>query len=232
MRTRAYKYQFHISVVIGIITLSGCAKVVDENLDFSNQIPNTGILETNPQNYPEGFGVDLDTDSISSLDEHPTFKYDLKMVAWRIQDPITGVAGGRPVVFLWGNESTSTKAIGLNVSEFAGIGLGSEGFAEFKYITKAMENSLKADSKLPINPNDTILYPWKDGYIQMKEATLLSACQALVIGDKVVRLTESSSPVWLIKTSNGSYFKWQQIERQGGGHVPIRWYRFKRSEMD
>lgn len=215
-----------------LISLSSCDKVLDENSFFTDQIPATGILETKPQNYPKGFGVDFESDSIVSLDEKPHFKYDLKMLAWRIQDPVTGVAGGRPVVFLWGNSSTPTKAVALNVSEFAGIGLGPEGFAQFKYVSKAMKDSLKADLNLPINPNDSILYPWKNGFLQMSEATLLGAYQSLVIGDKVVRLAETVSPVWLIKTSDGNYFKWQHIERQGGGHVPIRWYRFKPYEID
>jgi len=47
-----------------------------------------------------------------------------------------------------------------------------------------------------------------------------------------VRLAEANSPVWLIRTAEGNYFKWQHIERQGGGHVPIRWYRFKPNEID
>ena len=232
MKPKAYKYQYYIFITLGAIVLSGCAKVIDENSFFTDQIPSTGILETKPQNYPAGYGVDFETDSIVSLDQYPNFRYDLKELAWRIQDPVTGVAGGRPVIFLWGNVSTTTKAMALNVSAFAGIGLGAEGFAEFKYVTKAMEDSLKADGNLPMDPNDTILYPWKNGFIQMSEATLLSAYQALVIGDKVVRLAEADSPVWLIKTSDGNYFKWQHVERQGGGHVPIRWYRFKSYEMD
>src|ERR1035437_6161783 len=120
---KVLKYKF-LLILIGAIFLSGCAKVLDEDSFFTDQIPSTGILETKPQNYPEGFGVDFETDSIVSLDEHPHFNYDMKMLAWRIQDPITGVAGGRPVVFLWGNDSTRTKAVALNVSEFAGIGLG------------------------------------------------------------------------------------------------------------
>jgi len=229
---KAFKYQFHLSIVTGIIFLSGCAAVMDENSFFTDQIPSTGILETKPQNYPAGFGVDFETDSIVSLDEYPHFKYDLKMLAWRIQDPVTSAYGGRPVVFLWGNDSTPTKAVALNVSEFAGIGLGAEGFAEFKFVTKIMTDSLKADHVLPINPGDSITYPWKDGFIQMSEATLLSAYQVLVIGDKVVRLAEKDSPVWLIRTAEGNYFKWQHIERQGGGHVPIRWYQFKPNEID
>ena len=228
----ALKYRFCLSIVLGVILFSGCKDVIDENSFFTDQIPNTGILETKPQNYPAGFGVDFESDSIVSLDEYPNFKYDLRMLAWRIQDPVTTAYGGRPVVFLWGNESTPTKALALNVSAFAGIGLGEEGFAEFNYVTRAMKDSLKADNKLPIDPNDTLLYPWKDGFIQMSEATLLSAYQALVIGDKVVRLAEADSPVWLIRTAEGNYFKWQHIERQGGGHVPIRWYRFKPFEMD
>ena len=224
--------KIQLFVALGAILLSGCAKVLDEDSFFTDQIPSTGILETKPQNYPEGFGVDFETDSIASLDEHPDFKYDLKMLAWRIQDPITSAYGGRPVVFLWGNDSTRTKAMALNVSEFAGIGLGAEGFAEFKFVTKIMTDSPKADHVMPINPNDTILYPWKNGFIQMSEAALLSAYQALIIGDKVVRLAEANSPVWLIRTAEGNYFKWQHIERQGGGHVPIRWYRFKPNEID
>jgi len=232
MKTIAFKYRFHLCIFLGVILFSGCKNVMDENSFFTDQVPNTGVLETKPQNYPAGFGVDFETDSIVSLDQYPNFNYDLKELAWRIQDPVTGDAGGRPVVFLWGDESTKSKAMALNVSEFAGIGLGEEGFAQFKYVTKAMEDSLRADAKLPINPNDTLLYPWKDGFIQMSEATLLSAYQALVIGDKVVRLAEVDSPVWLIRTSDGNYFKWQHIERQGGGHVPIRWYRFKPFEMD
>jgi hypothetical protein len=205
---------------------------MDANSFFTDQIPSTGILETKPQNYPAGYGVDFESDSIVSLDQFPNFKYDLKMLAWRIQDPVTGGYGGRPVVFLWGNTSTPTRALALNVSSFAGVKLGAEGFAEFKYVTRAMEDSLRADNPLPIDPNDTTLYPWKDGFIQMSEALLLNAYQSLVIGDKVVRLAEAESPVWLIRTSDGNYFKWQHIERQGGGHVPIRWYRFKAFEVD
>ncbi|MFT3753094.1 MAG: hypothetical protein QM800_09530 [Paludibacter sp.] len=230
--TKLYIRRIAFLLVGTAVLVSGCKDVMDENSFFTDQIPSTGILETKPQNYPEGFGVDFETDSIVSLDEYPNFKYDLKMLAWRIQDPVTGAYGGRPVVFLWGNTATPTRAMALNVSEFAGIQPGPEGFAGFKYVTKAMEDNLKADNTLPIDPNDTVLYPWKDGFIQMSEATLLSAYQSLVIGDKVVRLAESVSPVWLIRTSDGNYFKWQHIERQGGGHVPIRWYRFKAFEVN
>ncbi len=231
-QTRLNQYFIFLLCTAGLAFESGCKKVLDENSFFTDQIPSTGILETKPQNYPAGFGVDFESDSIVSLDEFPHFKYDLKMLAWRIQDPVTSSYGGRPVVFLWGDESTPIKAMALNVSEFAGIGLGAEGFAEFKYVTKLMQDSVMPDKVFPINPNDSIAYPWKDGFIQMSEARLLGAYQVLVIGDKVVRLPENQSPVWLIRTSDGNYFKWQHIERQGGGHVPIRWYRFKPYEMD
>ena len=76
-------------------------------------------------------------------------------------------------------------------------------------VTKLMQDSVKADKVFPINPNDSIKYPWKDGFIQMSEALLLGAYQVLMIGDKVVRLPENQSPVWLIRTAEGNYFKWQ-----------------------
>jgi hypothetical protein len=198
----------------------------------TDQTPTQGILETKPENYPAGYGVDFESNSIASLDQQPNFQYDLKELAYRIKDVVTGAYGGRPVIFLWGNAASATQAKALNISTFAGAGLGLSGFNNFKYVTKAMKDSLKADAVFPINPYDESVYPWKDGFIQMSESTLLAAYQVLVIGDKVVRLEEAQSPVWLIKTAEGNYFKFQHIERQGGGHVPIRWYRFKASEIE
>jgi hypothetical protein len=197
----------------------------------TEQTPKEGILETKPDTYPLGYGVDFETDSIVSLDQYPTFQYDLKMLAYRIKDSVTGAYGGRPVVFLWGNVASANPAMALNVSAFAGFGLGLDGFNEFQYVTKAMRDSLKADAVFPIDPSDESLYPWSDGFMLMSEALLLNAYSVLVIGDKVVRLVEAQSPVWLIKTSDGHYVKWQHIERQGGGHVPIRWYQFKSNEI-
>lgn len=213
-----------------IMILWSCqTEAPEKEIISTDQTPAEGILETNPQNYPAGYAVDFETDSIVSLDVHPDFVYDLKMLAWRIKDTITNVYGGRPVVFLWGDESATSQAKALNVSEFAGIGLGEDGFNEFKSVTKAMEANLEADGIFSLNMND---YNWSDGYILISEDTLLAAYSKLVIGDKVVSLEESVSPVWLIKTSDGNYFKWQHIERQGGGHVPIRWYQFKSYEIE
>jgi hypothetical protein len=219
---------------LGSILLVGCENEStnpQESSVVTEQTPKEGILETKPDNYPLGYGVDFETDSIVSLDQYPTFQYDLKMLAYRIKDPVTGAYGGRPVVFLWGDVSMAHPAKALNVSVFAGFGLGLDGFNEFQYVTKAMRDSLKADAVFPIDPSDESLYPWSDGFMLMSEALLLNAYSVLVIGDKVVRLEQSQSPVWLIKTSDGNYFKWQHIERQGGGHVPIRWYQFKSDEI-
>jgi hypothetical protein len=226
--------RFFICVFCVLLLWSCQTEAPDNEIISTDQTPTEGILETKPQNYPSGYGVDFERDSISSLDLHPDFQYDLKMLAWRIQDTITGAYGGRPVVFLCGDESTVTKAKALNVSEFAGIGLGVDGFTEFKYVTKSMQENVKADGVFPMstNANDSSLYEWKDGFMLISESTLLAAYSVLVIGDKVVRLEEAVSPVWLIETSDGNYFKWQHIERQGGGHVPIRWYQFKSYEIE
>jgi len=217
---------------ITTVILSACKKEKTDPILTTDQMPSVGILETKPQNYPAGFAVDFESDSIVSLDQQPTFKYDLRMLAWRIKDTATGSYGGRPVVFLWGNTASQTKALALNVSTFASIPLGADGFTAFKHVTKEMKLALKPDTVFPINPDDTTLYKWQDGFIIMKEDLLLNSYKVLVIGDKVVRLEQNVSPVWLIKTAEGNYFKWQHIERQGGGHVPIRWYRFKSNEID
>ena len=221
-----------IQSLIFSFLLIGCTPNSDPKLVCTEQIPSTGILETKPQNYPAGFAVDFETDSIVSLDEYPDFEYDLKMLAWRIMDEKTGAYGGRPVIFLWGDQSTQRNAKALNVSEYAGIGLGAEGFVEFREVTLAMQSALQADGVFPINPDNEEQYPWKDGYILIEEEELTDAYSVLVIGDKGVRLPEKSSPVWLICTADGNLFKWQHIERQGGGHVPIRWYRFKGYEIN
>ena len=195
------------------LLLLGCAPISDRNDFFTEQIPSTGILETKPQNYPAGYAVDFETDSIVSLDEYPDFEYNMKMLAWRIMDEKTGSYGGRPVIFLWGDETKDRKAKALNVSEYAGIGLGAEGFVEFKEVTLAMQSALQADGVFPMDPNNEELYPWKDGYIILDEAELVEAYQVLVIGDKGVRLPESGSPFWRLYAAEGIFLS---LEIYGG----------------
>ncbi|WP_282035954.1 leucine-rich repeat protein [Saccharicrinis aurantiacus] len=192
----------------------------------------SGVLETKPQLYPAGFGVNFVKEEIVSLDENPDFKWDLKMKAWRIMDPETMSYGGRPVVFLYGDESTNPNTMGLNVSESSGVELAYLGFDNFKYVTADMQKQLKPDGVFPINPDDEALYPWANGFITMSESLLFDAYDTQVIGGRGVRLPESEAPVYLIKTTEGKFVKWQHIERQGGGHVPIRWYVFSDDEVE
>ncbi|WP_282035957.1 hypothetical protein [Saccharicrinis aurantiacus] len=210
-----------------------CAKNNDIDFGFdADQTPSTGTLETKPQNYPEGFGVNFVSEEIKSIDEFPDFKWDLRMKAWRIMDPETGSYGGRPIVILYGDESTDPNTKALNVTESDDMGLGREAFNSFNFVTKKMIEGLRPDGVFPIDPDDEIKYPWKDGFIQISEQLLMDAYDTQVIGGRGVRLEEVEAPVYLIETTEGKLLKWQHIERQGGGHVPIRWYIFKDNEIE
>ncbi len=209
-----------VFILIMILAIISCEKNSEDFGTYTSEDSHEGTLETNPKTYPSGYGIDFETDSIVSLDEYPDFEYDLKMMTYRINDTITGDYGGRPVVFLYGDSTTTESASAVDMTTFSDTYIGSDGFDALTTISEDMTKSLACDGAFDL---DTANYEWSNGYMLISEDELESYYDVLVIGDKVVDLTEDESPVYLIETSDGNYFKWQHVERQGGGHVTIRW---------
>lgn len=175
-------------------------------------------LEINPASFPAGGGLDLDnqgTGGIAQLDADPSFDYDLKMLTFRTSK------GGRPAIFLAGNTNAIPAVAALNVSDFAGTGLGDEGFGAFERVSALMIQALKSDGIFDFDPTTDLDDEGKP------DVTILTAeYQKLVIGDKVVNLETEEQPVFLIRTLEGTYFKFQHVKRENGGRVLFRWARF------
>lgn len=176
-----------------------------------------GTFNINPGTFPEGGGIDLsasDTGVVSQLDTD-AIDWDIQIKAIR-----TG-AGGRPAVFLFGDDQTSGSVQAVNVSDLSGIATGSTGFMGFERVTSDMVNALAADGVFNFDP-ETDLDP--DG---RPDANLLAiAYQDLVIGDRIVNLEETDQPVYLIEDRAGSFYKFQLVSRENGGTVVVRWAQF------
>lgn len=170
----------------------------------------------NPSTFPLGGGLDIsagDTGRVAQLDVE-NIDWDLQVRTIRTQD------GGRPGVFLFGDQQTAGAVSALNVSESAGIATGSDGFLAFERVTTAMITALSADGVFDYDESS-------------RDATALAtAYQSLVIGDRIVNLDEENQPVYLIADREGNYAKFQMIRREGGGSVFIRWAKFTTDAVD
>ena len=178
-----------------------------------------GIIQTNPQNFPSGGGIDFDADEtgqIAQLDTAANFQFDLRIIAYRTAE------GGRPAVFLFGNETSTSSVLALDISGFSGIGTGANAFEGFLEVTTEMINALEPDGVFDFDPKVDV-----DAQGRPLLEILEKAYSALVIGDKVVRLDEVDQPVFLIQTREGKMYKFQHVSREGGGAVTIRWARLE-----
>ncbi|MBN7817001.1 hypothetical protein [Algoriphagus pacificus] len=178
-----------------------------------------GVIQTNPQNFPSGGGIDFDaneTGQIAQLDTAASFQFDLKIIAYRTAE------GGRPAVFLFGDETNASSVMALDISSFSEIGTEPIAFQNFQEITAEMINALEPDGVFDFEPEVDL-----DAQGRPILEILEDAFSALVIGDKVVRLDEVDQPVFLIQTREGKMYKFQHVSREGGGAVTIRWARLK-----
>lgn len=170
----------------------------------------------NPSTFPLGGGLDLsasDTGRVAQLDVED-IDWDIQVKTIRTQD------GGRPGVFLFGDDQTTGSVKAVNVSELSGIATGSTGFSGFERVTAAMISALSADGVFDFDESS-------------RDAALLAtAYEALVIGDRIVNLEEAEQPVYLVEDRGGDYFKFQLIRREGGGAVFIRWAKFTQDAVE
>ncbi|HAA12246.1 MAG TPA: hypothetical protein DCE41_11315 [Cytophagales bacterium] len=177
-----------------------------------------GEVQINPASFPAGGAVDLnleDTGVVAQLDSVPSFLWDLKILAYRTSQ------GGRPAWFLFGDDTSPDAVMALDVSNFAGIGLGLAGFDSFTSVTADMQTSMSADGVFDFDPSADV-----DSEGNPDGTLLAQAYVGLVIGDKIVNLEADQQPVFLVRSREGLYYKFQQMARQGGGAVTLRWARF------
>ena len=183
-----------------------------------------GLMEVNPANFPGGAGLDLsvgDTGSIAQLDATPNFEWDIKVMTYRTSQ------GGRPAVYLFGDNTMQNAVKALNISTFANLGLGEQGFNAFDQVSTEMQNALQADGVFNFDPAVDL-----DEKGQADAQKLSDAYQALQIGDKVVRLNPNEQPVFLVQDRSGALYKFQYVQLEGGGKVTLRWARFAESSIE
>ncbi len=206
----SYLYVFYL----GIIACSS-----EDDAPVIDTAVYEGSIQTNPQSFPAGGGLDLDFNGIggiAQLDTAMGFQYDLKILAYKTSD------GGRPAIFLSGDESSSGAAEAVNVSDVSGIGLGASGFESFEIVTDEMIAALAPDGVFAFDPAVDVDDTGKPDIVKLE-----SEYEKLVIGDLVVRLEEAEQPVFLVKSREGDLYKFQHITREGGGVAKVRWARLR-----
>lgn len=210
-----------LSVGIIIIGLAGCSE--DDGPVVLTSDTFEGSFNINPGTFPEGGGLDL-----SASDSGLVAQLDTDAIDWDIQiKAIRTGAGGRPGVFLFGDDQTSGAVQAVNVSERAGIGTGSAAFTSFERVTTEMVDLLTADGVFTFDPATDLDSEGKPDAIQ-----LAIAYQDLVIGDRIVNLEEADQPVFLVQDRSGSYYKFQMVLRENGGNVVVRWAQFTSDALD
>ena len=181
-------------------------------------------VNINPNNFPAGAGLNLalgDTGKTAQLDAEANFAWDIKMITYRTSQ------GGRPAIFLQGDNQSSNPVKALNVSAHSNIALGSAGFAEFETVTEAMQEALQADGVFNFDPATDV-----DAMGKPDLTLLQAAYQNLNIGDKVVNLGETEQPIFLVQIADGAFFKFQLVRRENGGSAVLRWARFGQSSIN
>ncbi len=205
-----------------LISLSSCSSEDDGPVILTSDTYE-GSFNINPGTFPEGGGLDLsasDTGIVAQLDTD-AIEWDIQIKAIR-----TG-SGGRPAVFLFGDDQTSGAVRAVDVSELSGLGTGTAGFMAFERVSTDMINALSADGVFNFNPETDI-----DSEGNPDANLLATAYQDLVIGDRIVNLEEADQPVYLIEDRGGNFYKFQMISRANGGTVVIRWAQFTEDAID
>ncbi|MDW3194225.1 MAG: hypothetical protein R8G66_17760 [Cytophagales bacterium] len=206
---------------ITIIGLASCSE--DDGPVVLTSDTFEGNFNINPGTFPEGGGLDL-----SASDTGVVAQLDTDAIDWDIQiKAIRTGAGGRPGVFLFGDDQTTGSVQAVNVSERAGIGTGATGFTSFERITTEMVDILAADGVFTFDPSTDL-----DGEGKPDATALAIAYQDLVIGDRIVNLEEADQPVYLVQDRAGSYYKFQMVLRENGGNVVVRWAQFTADALD
>ncbi len=183
-----------------------------------------GSFNINPNNFPAGGGLSLtlgDTGNVAQLDIETDFVWDIKIITYRTS------MGGRPGILLFGDAETAGSVKALNVSANGGEGLASAGFDGFTTVTTAMQDALAADGVFGFDPTTDV-----DGSGKPDLALLTAAYGRLLIGDKIVNLTEAEQPVFLVQSRTGALFKFQMIRRENGGPTFLRWSRFAQDAIE
>lgn len=217
----SFKQLLFFILCITIVGLASCSE--DDGPVVLTSDTFEGNFNINPGTFPEGGGLDL-----SASDTGMVAQIDTDAIDWDIQiKAIRTGAGGRPGVFLFGDDQTAGAVQAVNVSERAGIGLGSTGFTAFERVTTEMIDILSADGVFTFDPVTDL-----DGEGKPDATQLAIAYQDLVIGDRIVNLEEADQPVFLVQDKSGSYYKFQMVLRENGGNVVVRWAKFTADALD
>ena len=135
--------------------------------------------------------------------------------------------GGRPGIFLFGDIETTGAVEAAKVSKINMTGIGRESFQNFVLVTKAMQDSLKADGVFAFDPQVD-----KDADGKPSAERLKEEYKKLVIGDKGIRRPEAEQEIYLIQDKNGDYHKFQFVMLANGGNISIRWAKFDESAIE
>ncbi len=198
-----------------ILGASGCSE--DDGPVVLTSDTFQATFSINPATFPEGGGLDL-----SASDTGVVSQLDTEAIDWDIQiKTIRTGAGGRPGIFLYGDDQTSGSVQAVNVSDLSNQGTGLTGFMAFERVSSDMISALSADGVFTFDPETDL-----DAEGKPDAEALSLAYQDLVIGDRIVNLEEGDQPVYLISDRGGNYYKFQMVNREGGGNVTIRWAEF------
>ncbi len=200
------------------IILVGCSDDDTPEVTFSTEtFEGTGMI--NPANFPAGVGLDLsagDTGRVAQLDAEAGLDWDLMILTYRTSQ------GGRPGIFLFGDQTVTDAAEGLDISAAATeVGTGAGAFTSFTNVTSAMQSALTTDGVFDFDPETDV-----DDSGMSDLDLLLAAYENLVIGNAVINLEESDQPVFLIRSKEGDLYKFQFVQLEMGGTINLRWARF------
>lgn len=198
------------------------ALIISCSDDEPGALTSTGSYQAkaviNPSNFPNGAGLSLsesDTGRVAQLDDEASFPWDILFITYRTAE------GGRPAAILYGDTEMSGSVEGLNISDFSNdISLGATGFEAFTEISPEMEASLQPDGPFDIDQVE------KDEDGMPILSSLITAYEALIIGNPVFNFDEADQPVYLIKSRSGDLYKFQLVSLESGGNITLRWGKF------
>ncbi|MEM9337287.1 MAG: hypothetical protein AAGA66_01055 [Bacteroidota bacterium] len=191
----------------------------DEAEDVFSKETYEAAVNINPANFPAGVGLDLsagDTGRVVQLDEVTDVDWDLMIITYRTSK------GGRPGIFLHGDVSRTDAVMALNASDQSGeVATGAVGFASFVTVSQEMQGSIAPDGVFDFDPDINV-----DAMGKPDVDLLMAAYEKLVIGNSIINLDEAEQPVYLVRSKEGTFFKFQFVGLEGGGNISLRWARF------
>lgn len=215
------KIPFYLTIITSLLLITGCSD--DDEPAVLTSATYEASFNINPATFPKGGGIDL-----SAGDSGIVAQLDTDAIEWDIQiKAIRTGAGGRPGVFLFGDDQSAEAVRAVNVSELSSLETGSSGFEAFERVSAEMLSALAADGVFTFDPETDL-----DSEGVPDAEALASAYQDLVIGDRIVNLEEADQPVYLVEDRGGSFYKFQMVSREGGGGATIRWAKFTSDAID